>query len=79
MNDKITTYITNELIGKPDFKLDKQEDLLGSNLVDSLGLMRLIAFIEKEFDFKVPPTDMVIENFINVEAIGSYVAEIKEG
>jgi len=73
MNDTISTYIEKELIGKPDFKLEAQEDLLGSNLVDSMGLMRLIAFIEKEFDIKVPPTDMVIENFMNVEAIENYI------
>ncbi len=74
MNTTISTYIEKELVGKPDFKLDAQEDLLGSGLVDSMGLMRLIAFIEKEFDIKVPPTDMVIENFANVEAISNYVA-----
>ncbi len=73
MTNTITTYIEKEILNSPDTQLTDQDDLLGSGLVDSMGLMRIIAFIEEEFGIAVPPTDMVIEHFMNIEAISNYV------
>lgn len=74
MNQSIIKYIHEELLGDSlEEEIRVEEDLLNSGLIDSLGLMRLIAFIEEEHSIKVPPQDMVIENFISVEAIGNYI------
>jgi acyl carrier protein len=35
--------------------------------------MKLVGFIEKEFEVKVPPEDIIIENFMDVEAIEKYL------
>jgi len=74
MKEALTTYIKKEILNSPDTQLTDQDDLLGSGLVDSMGLMRIITFIEEEFGITVPPTDMVIEHFMNIEAISNYVA-----
>ena len=74
MEKSIINYIENQLLGKPiDIKLTAEEDLLTSGLIDSLAIMKLIAFLESEFDIKVAPTDMTIENFINVDAMCQYI------
>ena len=74
MNNTIINYIKNQLIvGSEDIDIDAEDDLLGSGLLDSLGMMKLVGFIEKEFELKIPAQDMVIENFMTVSCISDYL------
>ncbi len=74
MNHKIVNYIETELVVSDEsLEITPDDDLLGSGLVDSLGMMKLISFIEKEFELKIPAEDMVIENFMTVSCISTYL------
>ena len=74
MIEELSRYITEDLINDPDFgTLEKDEDLLGSGLLDSLGMMRLVGFIENTYGIKVPTEDLTMENFMSVETIEKYV------
>ncbi|WP_400077198.1 phosphopantetheine-binding protein [Winogradskyella sp. R77965] len=74
MNKTIINYIQNELIVSPEaVDIDAEDDLLGSGLLDSLGMMKLVSFIEKRFELKIPAQDMVIENFMTVACISDYL------
>lgn len=74
MKDKLLNYIQQDLIGKrQSVTVSADDNLLTSGLIDSMGVMKLITFIEKEFGVKVPPQDMVIENFMSVNAISEYL------
>ncbi|MEM7453228.1 MAG: acyl carrier protein [Planctomycetota bacterium] len=67
-------FIKNDLAADKDISdLRPDDDLLEGSIVDSLGIMRLITFIEKEFGFAVPSEDVVIENFLTVSAIVEYL------
>ena len=78
MNEILIDYIQEQLLGgRGEVQLIPEDDLLGSGLVDSMGMMSLIAFIENHFELKVPPQDMTIENFMTVEAIGNYLGQRK--
>ena len=70
----LINFIVNDLSRDKGLQdLSPDDDLLESSLVDSLGIMRLVAHIEKQFGFSVPSEDVVIENFINVRAIVDYL------
>jgi len=43
--------------------LEPDEDLLEQGIIDSLGLMKLIAFMEKTFDIKIIDEEIIPENF----------------
>ncbi len=74
MQEKIIKYIEEELASEEiDGGLEATEDLLGSGILDSLGMMNLIAFLEEEFTCKVLPEEMVIENFMTVAHINDYL------
>ena len=49
------------------------EELLLSGLLDSLSVMSLVSFVEKNYDLQVPFEDVVIEHFESISAIGSYL------
>ena len=70
----IIKYIQENLLGgKGEIELLPEDDLLGSGLIDSMGVMRLVGFVEETFNIKIPPEDIVIENFMDVNAITNYV------
>ena len=70
----IIKYIQNNLLtGKGDIELSPEDDLLGNGLLDSMGVMRLVGFVEDTFQIKIPPEDIVIEHFMDVNAITNYV------
>ena len=78
MEKTLLEYVQQKLLGKhTDIKLQPDDDLLGSGLVDSMGIMNLIAFIEERYEIPIPPEDMVIENFMNIEAITEYLKNRK--
>lgn len=74
MKATLKSYIERELLSdRGGVALRDEDNLLGSGLVDSMGMMSLVLFIEDEFDVVVPPEDVVIENFLSVDAISAYL------
>ena len=68
----IQTYISDVLLnGRMEVEVD--DDLLVGEIIDSLGMMRLVAFIEETFETKIPLEDITIQNFRTVEAIDEYL------
>ena len=57
-------------------EVDDGEDLLLSGLVDSMGVMRLVAFMEEEFNLSIPPQDVTIENFSSLDTLADYLERV---
>ena len=70
--DMIKRYLMEELLGDHT-NLGVDDNLLLGGLVDSLGVMRLVGFIEERFGIHVPPEDVTIEHFRSVRVIAEYV------
>ncbi|OBX27249.1 acyl carrier protein [Gelidibacter algens] len=75
MNEKIITYIKDELSIEFIESIDMDEDLLGNGIVDSLGMMKLVVFLENEFQVTINPEDMTVENFNSVRSISTYLSK----
>ena len=74
MSEIIIKYINEHLlVGNDDPPLNADDDLLENGLIDSMGMMSLIGFIEGHFGVKIPPQEMTIENFKTVRAISRYL------
>ena len=77
MRERIARYIAEELLNldpRDGRTIAADEDLLGSGLVDSLGIMSLVFFVEQEAALEIPPEDVTIENFQTIDAIDGYLA-----
>ena len=55
--------------------LEPDEDLLEQGIIDSLGLMKLIEYIEKAYSIKVNDEEIVPENFQNLNVMTRFVQE----
>jgi acyl carrier protein len=74
MKEAIINYIVNDLIYDEELDAIKDTDnLLEQGLIDSIKLIKIVNFIETEFEFKVKPEAMIIENFESVNAIVNYI------
>jgi acyl carrier protein len=70
--ESIKQYLTTELL-RDNKTLSVDDNLLISGLVDSLGVMRLISYVEQHFNIHVPPEDVTIEHFRSIRVIAEYV------
>ncbi len=62
--DTIEKFIVDEIIvGEKGTELDPDESLISSGIVDSLALLRLIAFIEEQFGVVIEDEEVVSDNF----------------
>lgn len=69
----IQQFILNELsIGRDH--VDRDEPLISSGIVDSVGLLRLVAFLEKKLGVVIEDEEVVAENFESVAVIARFVA-----
>ncbi|MEM9265474.1 MAG: acyl carrier protein [Cyanobacteria bacterium P01_F01_bin.13] len=68
----IQAYISDVLLNGR-MQVEPDDDLLVGEILDSLGMMRLVAFIEETFEIKVPLEDITIQNFRTIEAIDEYL------
>ena len=73
MRERLARYIATDLLNEADRVIGADEDLLASGLLDSLGVMSLIHFVEQDLRIDVPAEDVVIENFESLRAIDAYL------
>lgn len=66
-------YIKNEIMRNRNARLGEDEDLLSSGILDSLGILQIVAFIEKTFGIRIPDEDVVFDNFQSVNAMTAYL------
>jgi acyl carrier protein len=77
---EIEQFILQELLtGSAIDAIDHDEDLLGAGVVDSHGLMQLVAFLRERYAIAVPDEALTPENFQTIGAIAGFVEREKAG
>lgn len=67
-------FIVDELMmGDQQTRIDPDASLISSGVVDSLALLRLIAFVEEQFGVTVEDDEVMPENFETLNIIESFV------
>ena len=69
---ELAHFISNDLLGD-DQEVGEDDDLLVDGMIDSIGMMRLMVFIEESLRVSVPPEDFTIENFGTINVMGDYL------
>jgi acyl carrier protein len=72
--ERIRSFIQEELLFEdPNRVLTLDTPLLEQQIIDSLGLMELVAFLEREFEIEVDDADITTEHFQSVKEIAELV------
>jgi D-alanine--poly(phosphoribitol) ligase subunit 2 len=78
MNETIKKFLRDEILsGEVDGELTEDSDLLLSGMIDSIGLIRLIAFLEEQYGVQVPPEEVTIDRFRSISAMVRYLTELR--
>jgi acyl carrier protein len=74
VNSKVREFIKDNFMYRDDREdLADTESLLDAGLIDSTGILELVAFIETEFSIQMADADIVPDNLDSVETIVRYV------
>lgn len=73
-------YILSEhLYMEQNRSLESDESLLSRGVIDSIGLLQMVAFVEEQFKIKMTPDDLVPENFETVNALKALIQSKRNG
>lgn len=69
----IERFIINEITMGAQTKIEPNQSLLSSGILDSLALLRLIGFIEEQFGVTVEDDEVVPDNFETVNNLSTFL------
>ena len=71
---KVRKFIEDNFLFREDRTgLADSESLLDAGLIDSTGILELVAFLETEFGFAMADADIVPANLDSIKAVVAYV------
>jgi acyl carrier protein len=71
--DRIRNFILEKFPLARKRNLTNRDQLLDTGILDSLGVLDVVAFIEKEFSVHVSDDELLPENFQSVDALVTFV------
>ena len=74
---ELLALINNEISLDPDMIVDRNTDLLLTGVVDSLGVVQVVDWMEQRTGTDIDPSDVVIENFQTVALMLSFLENRK--
>jgi acyl carrier protein len=72
IQDTIHEYLMTEFGADRD-GFEPGENLLAQGVIDSMGILKLVTFLEEAFGIETDDDDMVPENFESLAALCSFV------
>jgi acyl carrier protein len=74
VGDQIRQFVVEKLAQSKGINITSDSDsLTEKGAIDSLGIFRLVAFLEETFHLSIADEDITHENFRSIDAIRDYV------
>jgi acyl carrier protein len=74
VENKVRSFIRENFLFRDDrAALSDSESLLDAGLIDSTGILELVAFLEQEFQIRMADAEIVPANLDSIKSIVSYV------
>lgn len=75
MQQQIRSFILSSFLFTDDeSKLKNNDSLLEQGIMDSTGVLELVAFLESQFGIKVADDELLPENLDSVDQIAAFIA-----
>jgi len=75
---RLKTFILNEYLpGEDPAALTDATPLMTTGILDSIAVLKVVAFLEDQFEITVEPHEAVVENLNTLSDIGQFVASKK--
>jgi acyl carrier protein len=77
VEDSIVAYLRGKSGHMPSVQIDGATPLLGSAILDSLGILELMMFLSESFDIEIEDLDFDPSNFESVSHLATFVRQKK--
>ena len=78
LTQELTTFIRTTLVGDgTSVTIDETTPLIENGIVDSMGLMQIVAFVEERTGIRVPDDEIAPDNFETVASISQLVERLQ--
>lgn len=77
--DDVIAYFRSDIIGDEDFEISVDTPLIGRGLIDSMGIVRLLAHLQKRYgidDFD--NQDITLDNFRTIDRIAGLIVRYRQ-
>jgi acyl carrier protein len=78
-DDRIREFIVKHFPLARKHELKASEKWLETGLIDSLGILDLVHFLEKEFSIHVSDEELLPENFESLDAVAAFTRSKQSG
>lgn len=73
LNERIRNFVMEKFPLARKRGINFQDNLLESGILDSLGILDLVAFVEQNFGIVLADEELVPENFQSIEHLTAFV------
>ena len=74
INEALQQFIQDQIVkGQKNVDLQKSTNLIEEGIIDSLGIMKLLTFIEETYNIQISDEELLPESFESLEAICAMV------
>jgi acyl carrier protein len=78
--ERLRAFVVSEFLRDDGRQtVDPLDDLLSSGILDSMGVMETVAFVEEDFGVTVDDEEIVPENFRTLRALTELVLSKRQG
>lgn len=76
--DQIRQFIFEKFPLAKSRKLDDSSALLDEGVLDSLGILELVDYLQAELGIRIDDDDLVPDNFASIDSIAAFVEDRSE-
>ena len=73
VSQQVRTFVIENYLFGQERTLQDDESFLDAGIIDSTGVLELVAFLEDKYDIKVADDELTIENLDSVRKVSEYV------
>jgi acyl carrier protein len=73
-NAEIREFISENFLFRADAELDNDQSLLESGVIDSTGVLEVIAFLEQTYGISIADEEIIPENLDSISNMTRYLA-----
>ena len=77
VKETLIEFFRKEIINGQNINLLEEVDLIEQGIIDSLAIMKIITFLEDRYSINISDTELMPENFENINSLVAMVDEKK--
>ena len=78
IKDKVREFVVENFMFEEDENLKEDTSFLENGIIDSTGMLELVAFLEETYEFAVEDDELIPENLDSIANMENYIKK-KQG